>query len=589
MYLKNIVIKNIGPISELSVELPFNEDGTPKPLLFVGENGSGKTFLQSQIVDSLYEIGSNLFTDIGKGNSLERSYYKISGGVNLKSGCDKGFSLLSYEDNEKEKIEYLDKIGLVTKEEISNSINNFSLTSNVKSDNQKIVTSIADDKKEKLSNEWINGVHFYQPAYRYEEPMWKNNVFRDDTRFEDNQNFSGKLGKELEVISSNNINKSYLLDLVLDKSLYKEDRTTQDLWESVNIVLKAIKKREDIRFGVGARGHGYRVSIGIIDKEGTWIKDLLPSIDGLSLGESILLNLFINIIRHGDTPPKKLEDISGIVAIDEIDVHLHSDLQNTVLPFLIESFPKVQFIVTTHSPLFILGMKEKFGEDGFEIRNMPNGEVITTERFSEFENAYEILKKTETFDKDMNQQVKESQKPIVFVEGDYDIRYIKKASELFGKKELIEKVTFIDADGYQNLKHIWKHNTNLFKAIPQKMLLLYDCDTKVDNKDKEKVHQRIIPYMKENHFDRGVENLFPKGTIDKAIEYKKAFIDYTAETRQTKRGVETIIPEKYDVNPDEKGNLCNWLCENGTKDDFIHFDKVFDIFEEFLEEEARAN
>ena len=127
MYLKNIVIKNIGPISELSVELPFNENGTPKPLLFVGENGSGKTFLQSQIVDSLYEIGSNLFTDVGKGNSLKRSYYKISGGVNLKSGCDKGFSLLSYEDNEKEKIEYLDKIGEVTKEEITAYINNFSL------------------------------------------------------------------------------------------------------------------------------------------------------------------------------------------------------------------------------------------------------------------------------------------------------------------------------------------------------------------------------------------------------------------------------------------------------------------------------
>ena len=35
MYLKNIVLKNIGPIEELSVELPFKENGDPKPIIFV--------------------------------------------------------------------------------------------------------------------------------------------------------------------------------------------------------------------------------------------------------------------------------------------------------------------------------------------------------------------------------------------------------------------------------------------------------------------------------------------------------------------------------------------------------------------------
>ena len=428
MYLKNIVIKNIGPISELSVELPFNEDGTPKPLLFVGENGSGKTFLQSQIVDSLYEIGSNLFTDIGKGNSLERSYYKISGGVNLKSGSDKGFSLLSYKNNENESVEYLDKIGKITKEEITTYINDFSLTPNTKSDNQKIVTDIKEDRKSKLMNEWQSGVHFYQPAYRYEEPMWKNNVFRDETRFEDNKNFSGILGKELEIISANSINKSYLLDLVLDQLLHRDDKVDEILWSSVNILLQSIKKSKDIRFAVGQRGT-YRVSIVTMDDKGKMLDTFLPSIDGLSLGESILLNLFLNIIRHGDTPPKKHEDISGIVAIDEIDVHLHSDLQNTVLPELLKLFPKVQFIITTHSPLFILGMKREFEEDGFEIRNMPSGEIITTERFSEFENAYNILKNTEKFEKDIKEEIEKTNKPILYVEDEYyqiyQIAYLK--------------------------------------------------------------------------------------------------------------------------------------------------------------------
>lgn len=40
----------------------------------------------------------------------------------------------------------------------------------------------------------------------------------------------------------------------------------------------------------------------------------------------------------------------GIVMIDEIDMHLHPEWQQTVLPDLLKAFPNLQFIVTTHSP-----------------------------------------------------------------------------------------------------------------------------------------------------------------------------------------------------------------------------------------------
>lgn len=40
----------------------------------------------------------------------------------------------------------------------------------------------------------------------------------------------------------------------------------------------------------------------------------------------------------------------GIVLIDEVDMHLHPSWQQTVLNELSEAFPKLQFIVTTHSP-----------------------------------------------------------------------------------------------------------------------------------------------------------------------------------------------------------------------------------------------
>lgn len=46
-------------------------------------------------------------------------------------------------------------------------------------------------------------------------------------------------------------------------------------------------------------------------------------------------------------------DAQAIVLIDEIETHLHIDLQKKILHFLTSFFPKIQFIVTTHSP-FVL-------------------------------------------------------------------------------------------------------------------------------------------------------------------------------------------------------------------------------------------
>lgn len=43
-------------------------------------------------------------------------------------------------------------------------------------------------------------------------------------------------------------------------------------------------------------------------------------------------------------------DKSGVVLIDEVDLHLHPGWQQTILPDLIRTFPNLQFIVTTHSP-----------------------------------------------------------------------------------------------------------------------------------------------------------------------------------------------------------------------------------------------
>lgn len=50
---------------------------------------------------------------------------------------------------------------------------------------------------------------------------------------------------------------------------------------------------------------------------------------------------------------KKLVDNRGIVMVDEIDLHLHPRWQIALLPALAKALPKIQFIVTSHSPLLV--------------------------------------------------------------------------------------------------------------------------------------------------------------------------------------------------------------------------------------------
>ncbi|MFN8439109.1 MAG: AAA family ATPase [Cytophagales bacterium] len=73
----------------------------------------------------------------------------------------------------------------------------------------------------------------------------------------------------------------------------------------------------------------------------------------LSDGYSAILNIITELIMRMEKKSPRFYDTQGIVLIDEVETHLHIDLQKQILPFLTKVFPKIQFIVTTHSP-FVL-------------------------------------------------------------------------------------------------------------------------------------------------------------------------------------------------------------------------------------------
>lgn len=71
----------------------------------------------------------------------------------------------------------------------------------------------------------------------------------------------------------------------------------------------------------------------------------------LSMGYAAVFDIIGDLIMRMES--KRRYDLEGLVLIDEIETHLHVDLQKKLVPILTQLFPNIQFVLTTHSP-FIL-------------------------------------------------------------------------------------------------------------------------------------------------------------------------------------------------------------------------------------------
>jgi predicted ATP-binding protein involved in virulence len=83
-------------------------------------------------------------------------------------------------------------------------------------------------------------------------------------------------------------------------------------------------------------------------------------VNQLSDGEKCLLAMVGDLARRLAIANPSLPDAlqgSGVVLIDEIELHLHPKWQREIIPALTRTFPNCQFIVTTHSPQVISQVK----------------------------------------------------------------------------------------------------------------------------------------------------------------------------------------------------------------------------------------
>lgn len=71
----------------------------------------------------------------------------------------------------------------------------------------------------------------------------------------------------------------------------------------------------------------------------------------MSMGYSAVFDIIGDLMMRMEA--KRRYDVEGLVMIDEVETHLHVELQKKIVPILMQLFPNIQFVLTTHSP-FIL-------------------------------------------------------------------------------------------------------------------------------------------------------------------------------------------------------------------------------------------
>ncbi len=71
-----------------------------------------------------------------------------------------------------------------------------------------------------------------------------------------------------------------------------------------------------------------------------------------------------------------LDKMEGLVLIDEIDIHLHPSWQVNLIQALKVTFPRIQFVVTTHSPMILPGLRK---DEIRRVRQNEQGSVVVEE------------------------------------------------------------------------------------------------------------------------------------------------------------------------------------------------------------------
>lgn len=349
-FVQKLNIKDVRDIQDFEIQLDDNER---KHLIITGKNGCGKTSTLNEIDTLLNKLINNQFAQISKNKKNIESYKKTIDQFRKNiENYQKQINTYTEQKNslvENEQTKHqIAQIEATIQSFTSNIINEKTNIQNYENQIIQWQKQIEDFSKVELtfSNQSeiyeniVNGkfILAFFKAKRHNEPT----IPQTPTK----QEFQAKYQTTYEL---NKTFLQYLLNLKTEQAfaqIRKDDDTVNNigLWfNNFEARLKELFEQEELKLQFDDKGFNFKIAYG----------NKSFGLNELSDGYSSLLAIVTELILRMEAQSNKAYDMQGVVLIDEIETHLHVELQKKVLPFLTGFFPEIQFIVTTHSP-FVL-------------------------------------------------------------------------------------------------------------------------------------------------------------------------------------------------------------------------------------------
>ena len=309
IYVKKIKVNNLFHLHNFDIEL--GSEDTPH-LILTGRNGSGKTVLLNAISDFLDKVKGDknlFFLDYKDAIRVFKKEYESA-----TTDQDRASSKNRLEDVQRRYNNLYSKVDL----EFSN---------------------VYDLVQKYNDGDFI--VAFYQATRKVDMVAPKNPT---------KPQYAIK-GTNKDIVAKEFLN--FMSDLKIQEALARNENNIVDadeirLWfENFESLLREIYNEPSLKLQFDYKYYSFKINIVESNKSFTF--------NQMSDGYSAVFEIIVDLILKMQDKKSVVRSYQkeGIVLIDEIETHLHLELQKNILPLLTKIFPNIQFIVTTHSP-FVL-------------------------------------------------------------------------------------------------------------------------------------------------------------------------------------------------------------------------------------------
>ena len=315
-YINNIHINQVRHLKD--IDIPLEKEGFPH-LMITGKNGSGKTSLLNAIADHIERIANDTYKE------FENYEKQIEFWENeLKNNPQNTLPIEKNLQHFKNQYELFFGEVTITFEDVDSLIRKYQ-------DGNFIIAFYEAHRTIKKLQEPINPT----------KPELQDKWGIKQTSTQEFLNFLSDL-KIQEALARN-------------EKLEKDANQIREWFVNFERLLGEIFQDKDLQLYFNYKDYSFKILTKGKEFKFTELSD------GFAAVLDIIVDLILKM-QHKNQLTRAYE-CEGIVLVDEIETHLHLELQKVIMPLLTKIFPNIQFIVTTHSPFVLSSLSNAVAFD----------------------------------------------------------------------------------------------------------------------------------------------------------------------------------------------------------------------------------